>query len=197
MVPIPVMTPGGDLTEAERARFQRLMLPHLDAAYALAHWLTRHDDEARDAVQEGYLRALRFFGSFRGEDGRGWLLKIVRNACHELRHHERHAALAAEFDEAATGSEQVATGAVIAFPRNPEAAAIERAEGEAVRQCLRSLPQEFREVIVLRELHEFSYKEIAAIAGIPLGTVMSRLARGRRLMRVRLTQATKQEDTGT
>jgi RNA polymerase sigma-70 factor (ECF subfamily) len=191
------MNSGGDLTEAERARFQRLMLPHLDAAYALAYWLTRHEDEARDAVQEGYLRALRFFGSFRGEDGRGWLLKIVRNACHELRHQERHAALAGELDEAATGSEQVAVGAVIAFPRNPEAAAIERAEGEVVQRCLRSLPREFREVIVLRELHEFSYKEIAAIAGIPLGTVMSRLARARRLMLARLTEAMRHEDTGT
>ena len=185
------------MTDNESARFKRLMLPHLDAAYSLACWLTRHEDEARDAVQEGYLRALRFFGSFRGEDGRGWLLKIVRNACHELRHQERHAALAGDLDEAATGPEHVAVGAVIAFPRNPEAAAIERAEGEVVQRCLRSLPREFREVIVLRELHEFSYKEIAAIAGIPLGTVMSRLARARRLMLARITEAMRQEDTGT
>lgn len=183
------------MTEAERARFQRLMLPHLDAAYALAYWLTRHEDEARDAVQEAYLRAMRFFGSFRGEDGRGWLLRIVRNACHELRHQERHAALSAEFDEAAIGSDQVATGAVIAFPRNPEAAAIERAGGEVVQRCLRALPQEFREVVVLRELHELSYKEIAAIAGIPLGTVMSRIARGRRMLQAGI--AGKEEETGT
>lgn len=185
------------MTDNESARFTRLMLPHLDAAYLLAFWLTRHEDEARDAVQEAYLRAIRFFGSFRGEDGRGWLLKIVRNACNELRHRERHAVLAGEFDEAGIGPEQVAMGAVIAFPRNPEAAAVERSSAELVHRCLRALPQEFREVIVLRELHEFSYREIAAIAGIPLGTVMSRLARARRLLLARMTEAVGQEDTGT
>jgi RNA polymerase sigma factor (sigma-70 family) len=185
------------LTDNESDRFKRLMLPHLDAAYSLACWLTRHEDEARDAVQEGYLRAMRFFGSFRGGDGRGWLLKIVRNACHELRHQERHGLLAGEFDEAAIGPEQVAMGAVIAFPRNPEAAAIERADAEDVRRCLRALPPEFREVVVLRELHDLSYREIAGIAGIPLGTVMSRLARGRRLLVASLGKAIREEKTGT
>ena len=185
------------MTEADRARFKRLILPHLDAAYALAWWLTRHEDEARDAVQEAYLRALRFFGSFRGEDGRAWTLKIVRNACHEMRHRERHAAFSAEFDEGAVGPEQVASGAVVAFPRNPEAAAIERASGEEVRRCLRALPCEYREVLVLRELHDLSYREIAAVAGIPLGTVMSRLARARRLMMLRMTGALATEETGT
>lgn len=105
--------------------------------------------------------------------------------------------LSGEFDEAAIGSDQVATGAVIAFPRNPEAAAIERASGEAVLRCLRALPREFREAIVLRELHELSYKEIAAIAGIPLGTVMSRLARGRRMLQAAIAGTPRQEDTGT
>jgi RNA polymerase sigma factor (sigma-70 family) len=183
------------LTDAERARFKRLMLPHLDAAYALAYWLTRNEDEARDAVQEAYLRAMRYFASFRGDDGRGWLLRIVRNACHELRHQERHAALGGEFDEAAIGPEAVATGAVIAFPRNPEAVAIERADGEMVRRSLRLLPQEFREVIVLRELHGCSYREIAAIAAIPMGTVMSRLARGRRLLLARIAGTVAHEET--
>lgn len=181
----------------DRARFESLLLQHLDAAYALAFWLTRNEDQARDAVQDAYLRALRYEGSFRGGDGRGWLLKIVRNACHELRERERHAALAGEFDEQAIGPEMVAIGAVIAFPRNPEAGAVERASGELVRRCLRTLPQEFREVLILRELHGSSYKEIASIAGIPLGTVMSRLARARRLFLVRITETVKQEDTGT
>lgn len=185
------------MTEAECARFKRLMLPHLDAAYALAFWLTRNEDEAHDAVQEAYLRAFHYFASFRGEDGRGWMLKIVRNACFELRQRERHAAMAGELDERALDPEQVAAGAVIAFPRNPEAAAIERASGEEVRRCLRELPHEFREVLVLRELHDCSYKEIAAIAGIPLGTVMSRLARARRLMLARLTGRAAVEETGT
>ncbi len=185
------------MTADDRARFERVMLPHLDTAYALAHWLMRNEDEARDAVQEAYLRAFRFFGSFRGGDGRGWLLKIVRNACNELRARERHAVLAGEFDEEAILPEMVATGAVIPFPRNPEACAIERARGELVQRCLRMLPHEFREVVVLRDLHGCSYKEIASIAGIPLGTVMSRLARGRRLVMAGITGAVKHEDTGT
>lgn len=173
------------------------MLPHMDAAYALAYWLMRNEDQARDAVQEAYLRAFRFHGSFRGGDGRGWLLKIVRNACNDLRDRERHAALAGEFDEEAIGPEMVATGAVIPFPRNPEAGAIERARGELVQRCLRMLPHEFREVVVLRDLHDCSYKEIATIVGIPLGTVMSRLSRGRRLVMARITGSSKREDTGT
>ncbi len=185
------------MSESDRSRFERLMLPHLDAAYALAWWLTRNEDEARDAVQEAYLRALRFFASFRGDDGRGWLLKIVRNACHELWDRERHARVSGELDEEAIGPETVAAGVVIAFPRNPEAAAIERAAGEAVQRHLRALAPEYREVLVLRELHGLSYREIAGIAAIPIGTVMSRLARGRRLLAARITAAARQEDTGT
>lgn len=173
------------------------MLPHLDAAYALAYWCTRNEDEARDAVQEAYLRALRFFASFHGEDGRGWLLKIVRNACHELRSRERHSGLTGELDEEAVGPEGVAAGAVIAFPRNPEAAAIQRASAEAVRGELRALPPDYREVLVLRELHGLSYREIAGIAAIPVGTVMSRLARGRKLLAARLAQVGRYEETGT
>jgi RNA polymerase sigma-70 factor (ECF subfamily) len=185
------------LTEGDRARFERLMLPHLDSAYALAWWLTRDEDEARDAVQEAYLRALRFFGSFRGEDGRGWLLKIVRNACHELRDRERRGAPLAEFDEEAIRPEVVASGAVIAFPLNPETAAIERASAQAVRDALRSLPAEFREVLVLRELHGLAYREIADVAAIPIGTVMSRLARGRKLLAVKIAGFARHLDTGT
>ena len=191
----------GPLNDADRDRFERLIVPHVDAAYALAYWLARDEHEARDAAQEACLRALRFFGSFRGEDGRGWLLKIVRNACHELRHRERHAVLSGEFDEAAVASDQVATGAVVAFARNPEAAAIERAGAREVHRCLGELPHEYREVLVLRELHDCSYREIAAIAGIPLGTVMSRLARARRMMLAKMTGATagkiEIEETGT
>ncbi len=181
----------------DRARFERLMLLHLDAAYALAYWLMRNEDEARDAVQEAYLRAFRFFRSFRGTDGRGWLLKIVRNACYELHDRERRAVPVCEFDEEAVGPEATAAGAVIAFPRNPEAAAIERESGEQVRRSLRALPQDFREVLVLRELHGCSYREIAIIAGIPLGTVMSRLARARRLLLARIVETARHEDTGT
>jgi RNA polymerase sigma-70 factor (ECF subfamily) len=185
------------LDPSDRDRFERLMLPHLDAAYALAFWCTRNEDEARDAVQEAYLRALRFFASFHGGDGRGWLLKIVRNACHELRSRERHAGVSGELDEEALGAEAVAAGAVIAFPRSPEAAAIERAGAEAVRRELRALPPEYREVLVLRELHGLSYREIAGVAAIPIGTVMSRLARGRKLLAARLAGSRTYEETGT
>ena len=181
----------------DRARFERLMLPHLDAAYSLAYWLTRDEDQARDAVQDAYLRACRFFGSFRGDDGRGWLLKIVRNACHELRARERHVGLSREFDEETVDADAPAAGVVVAFPRNPEAAFAERASGELVRRGIRALPPEFREVLVLRELQGCSYREIASIAGIPLGTVMSRLARSRRLLLAKINEDAKREDTGT
>jgi len=191
------MQEGAMNTEDKCASFERLMLPHLDAAYALAFWLTRNEDAARDAVQDAYLRAYRFYGSFRGGDGRGWLLKIVRNACHELRERERHAAVSREFDEETMDAESTAAGAVIAFPRSPEAAAMQRAEGELVRCCIRALPPDFREVLVLRELHGCSYREIASIAGIPLGTVMSRLARSRRMLLERIAGNARQEGTGT
>jgi RNA polymerase sigma-70 factor (ECF subfamily) len=182
---------------AQRTRFERLMLPHLDAAYALALWLTRNEAQAADAVQEAYLRALRFFGSFRGEHGRPWLLKIVRHACYELRERDQAATDAVEFEEETMGAESAAAGAVFVLPVNPEAALIERADRELVQRCLRALPSDYREALVLRELHGCSYKEIAAIAGIPIGTVMSRLARGRRLLQARICEQARRKDTGT
>lgn len=183
--------------EIQRERFERLMLPHLDAAYTLAFWLTRNEDQAQDAVQEAFLRALRFFGSFRGEDGRPWLLKIVRNACYELLERERAAGAPEELDEQVHTPDAAAPGAVLVFPVNPEAAAIERAGRELVHGCLRTLPPDYREALILRELHGFSYKEIAAICGVPIGTVMSRLSRGRRLLQFRLIDRLKRKDTGT
>lgn len=182
--------------EAKRERFERLMLPHLDAAYTLAFWLARDEDRAKDAVQEAYLRALRFFGSFRGEDGRPWLLKIVRHACYEMLDRER-ASAADQLDEEAQGADGTATGAVLVFPLGPEAAAIARARRELVHDSLRAMPHDYREVLVLRELHGCAYKEIAAIASIPIGTVMSRLARARRLLRTKIAGHVKREDTGT
>ncbi len=182
------------LPREERERFERLMLPHLDAAYGLARWMTRNDELANDAVQEAYLRALRFFGSLRGEDGRPWLLRIVRNACLELMEREQFTG-AEVFDE--ERHDAVAAGAVVVLPVNPEAAAIERAERELVRDCVAKLPRDFREVIVLRELHGCSYREIADIVGVPIGTVMSRLARARRLLQGAIHQRVRREGTGT
>jgi RNA polymerase sigma-70 factor (ECF subfamily) len=182
---------------SQHERFETLMLPHLDAAYALALWLTRDEAQAADAVQEAFLRALRFFGSFRGGEGRPWLLKIVRNACYELLQREHASMPAAEFDEESVDAESAMPGAVVVLPVNPETAVIERADRDLVHRCLRALPCEYREALVLRELQGCTYREIAAIAGIPIGTVMSRLARGRRLLQARICESVRREDTGT
>jgi RNA polymerase sigma-70 factor (ECF subfamily) len=188
--------------EREQERFGRLMLPHLDAAYGLARWLTRNDELAEDAVQEAYLRALRFFGSLRGENGKPWLLKIVRNACYEMLEREKFAGQTEEFDEENHREDNAATGVVVVLPVNPEAAAIERADSRMVRECLAGLPRDFREALVLREVEGCTYKEIAAIVGAPIGTVMSRLSRARRLLQGILTERMtakhmKAQGTGT
>lgn len=183
--------------EAKRERFERLVLPHMDAAYNLARWLTRNEAQAEEAVQEAFLRAFKFFGGFRGGEARPWLLGIVRNTCYTLLERERGAVATDEFHEENHGEEAVAVGAVLNFPVNPETAAIERADRELVQGCLRALPPEYRDVLVLREVHDCSYKEIAAIAEIPIGTVMSRLARGRRLLQRALSEHVRKKDTGT
>ena len=174
--------------EEKRSRFARLVLPHMDAAMGLARWLLRDSASAEDAVQEAYLRAFRFFHSLRGENARPWLLGIVRNTCLTLLEQERQNP-GAEFDEAIHGEDSVATGAVVWLSADPEASAIARSEREQVQRCLRALPVEYREVIVLRELHGCSYQEISQIAGVPIGTVMSRLSRARERMRAALDGA--------
>lgn len=179
----------------DRERFERLMLPHLDAAYGLARCLLRDDALAEDAVQEAFLRAFRFFGGLRGGDGRPWLLKIVRNACCELLQRERLPGAAEAFDEELHGA--AAPGAVVVLPVCPEAAAVARADAERVRTCMAALPPEFREVLRLREIEGCSYREIAAIVGVPIGTVMSRLSRGRRMLLHRIGEAVREQDTGT
>ena len=181
----------------DRERFERLMLPHLDSAYGLARCLTRNDELAEDAVQEACLRALRFFGSLRGDDGRPWLLQIVRHVCYELLRRERRPAEAEEFDEDRHAAAALAGGTVVALPVNPEAAAIERADGEMVRQCLAALPDEYREALILREVDGCSYAEIATVLGVPMGTVMSRLSRARRLLIRRIGERNDSKRTGT
>ena len=183
--------------QQKRKRFERLVLPHFDAAYNLAIWLVRNEAQAEEAVQEAYLRAFQFFDAFRGEYARPWLLRIVRNTCYTLIARNRALGEPDEFDESDHGEESVAPGAVVSFPANPETAAIESADRELVQQCVRALPAEFREVVILRELQECSYKEISAIAEIPIGTVMSRLARGRRLLEVALDRHVERKETGT
>jgi RNA polymerase sigma factor (sigma-70 family) len=152
--------------------FEEAALPHLGAAFNLARWLTRDDTDAQDVVQEAYLRALRHFGSFHGGDGRPWLLAIVRNTFYTWMQHNRALELQTAFDEEVHTSRE--------DHLNPETRLLKEADNELLRQALEELPAEFREVIVLRELEGLSYKQIADVAEIPIGTVMSRLARARK-----------------
>lgn len=151
--------------------FEKAVLPHLNAAYNLARWLTRNDQDAEDVVQDAYLRALRFFAGFRGDDGRAWLLAIVRNTCYDFLRSHRPQELTETFDE------EVHT--TVDDSQSPEVVLIRRADQTMVRRALETLPLPLREVIILRELEGLSYKEIADAAGIKIGTVMSRLARAR------------------
>jgi|SRR5215217_933186 len=158
--------------------FEDAVLPHLDAAYNLARWLTRNEHDAQDVVQEAYLRALRFFGGFHGGDARAWLLTIVRNTCYTWLRRNRSPQLSYDFDEAVLAKESPVL--------DPEAAHVLKAQTQLVNEAIEQLPIEFREVVVLRELEELSYKEIAGVTGIPIGTVMSRLARARKRLLVSL-----------
>jgi RNA polymerase sigma-70 factor (ECF subfamily) len=147
------------------------MLPHLDAAYNLARWLTRKDHDAEDVVQEAYLRAWKSFGSFRGGDGRAWLLATVRNTCYTWLEKNRDRQPQTPFDEKLHGEATESW--------NPVQLKLREEDVALLHEAIDALPVEFREIIVLRDLEGFSYKEIADIACLPLGTVMSRLARGR------------------
>jgi len=159
-----------DVLEPEdRERFERLVVPHLDAAFNFARWLLRSHADAEDVTQEAMVRAYRFFRGFRGGDARAWLLQIVRNACYTWLEKNRAMELTTEYDESIHLSASI----------TPEAAAVAANERERLMKALESLPPRSREVLVLREMEGFSYKEIAAIASIPIGTVMSTLARAR------------------
>ena len=155
-------------------RFERAVLPHLDAAYNLARWLTRQAEDAEDLVQESYLRAFKSFDTFRGADGRAWILTIVRNTCYTWLGQHRPEELTMAFVEELHSPATQAS--------SPEAMLLEGADRELLRKALEELPAEFREAVILRDLEGLSYKEIADVAGIPLGTVMSRLARARKLL---------------
>lgn len=170
--------------EAQSARFQELVLPHLDAAYNLARWLVKNASDAEDLVQEACLRAWKAFGGFRGTDARGWLLTIVRNACFTwLRATRRFEPI--EFDEELHSGQN--------SPPGPAELLAQQTAHATLEQALAELPTEFREVIVLRELEQMSYKEIGEIAGVPIGTVMSRLARARARLQARLAARAARE----
>jgi RNA polymerase sigma-70 factor (ECF subfamily) len=161
------------------AEFERVVLPHLPSAYNLARWLTRNGSDADDVVQEAFLRAYRFFPSFRGTDARAWILAIVRNSCWTFLRASRPREVVADLGEA-DEPRDVAPSA--------EEDLVRRADGARLARALEELPAEFREAVVLRELEELSYREIAEVVGIPIGTVMSRLARARRRLREALAR---------
>jgi RNA polymerase sigma-70 factor, ECF subfamily len=165
---------SGITPESKLRLFEEVILPHLNAAFNLARWLTRNEQDAQDVVQEAYLRAFRFFDGYRGGDGRSWMLEIVRNTCFTwLRREKRN--LTAVFDETAHTSR--APG-----PHRPnqEDALVEDAKRTILQDCIEGLPEEFREVIVMRELEEMSYRQIGEATGLAAGTVMSRLSRARK-----------------
>ena len=161
------------------ASFEEAVLPHLNAAYNLARWITRNDTDADDVVQEACLRAFKFFGGFHGVDGRSWLLTIVRNTCYTWLQRNRSPELSVSPDDEQREIEST--------DLNPEGLLLQKVDTLMVRRAIEELPVEFREVLVLRELEDMSYREIAGITDLPLGTVMSRLARGRKRLQLALT----------
>ena len=169
-----------------QGRFAASVLPHLDAAYNLARWLVRDAHDAQDVVQDALVRALRHFDGFRGGDPRPWLLAIVRNAAFAWLGARRPA------DVDVPDDELDAALAVNAPPSDPETLAIRRAERREIDAAIAALPIAFREAVVLRELEELSYRDIARITDVPIGTVMSRLSRARHLLAIALRpQATR------
>jgi len=160
-------------------------MPHLDAAFSLARFLMRNENDARDVVQEAALRAFRFYESFRGENSRAWFLSIVRNACFTALKRQRADETNVEFDEELHSA--------VGLPVDPGKEIDRELDRQTVRAAIEQLPPEFREVIILRELEECSYKEIADIAGVPIGTVMSRLARARQHLHQILCESYERE----
>jgi RNA polymerase sigma-70 factor, ECF subfamily len=158
---------------------EEAVMPHLDAAYNLARWLMRNEQDAQDVAQEAFLRAFRFFPGFRGGDARAWLMKIVRNTCYTWLHVNRPLQEAAEFDENFFPPDSRAL--------NPEEVVLQNDSAALLRKTLEKLPPNSREVLILRELEGMSYREIADITGMPVGTVMSSLSRARGRLRQALT----------
>ena len=173
------------LNSEDRARFEQLVLPHLDAAFNLAVWILSSRTDAEDVTQDAVLRAFRFFECFHGADARAWLLQIVRNACYTWLKKNRRMKMTDQFDEALH----------MQSSSTPESIAIAGDDRERLTRALETIPLRYREVIVLRELEGCSYKEIAAITSIPIGTVMSSLSRARRQLHSALAKSTKGADT--
>jgi RNA polymerase sigma-70 factor (ECF subfamily) len=168
---------GGD----KARRFRAAALPYLNDVYTLSRYLLRNAADAEDAAQECYLRAFRHFETFRGGPIKPWLLAILRNVCRA--EYARRGAVASVSESLGGAAEQSVEGLWAEAEGSPEAQTLGRLDGETVRRLVAELPDQFREAIVLREINDLSYREIADVVGVPVGTVMSRLARGRALLR--------------
>jgi RNA polymerase sigma-70 factor (ECF subfamily) len=175
------------LVQPSAEEFERVALPHARAALTLARTLVRNDADAEDVVQEAFIRAFKYFRGFSGEHPRAWLLSIVRNVAYALLRKNGRADPVESFDAEREPAPSPWSSEV--RPETPESALLRSIDTECVQQALGTLPEEFREVVVLRELEQCSYKEIADIAQIPIGTVMSRLSRARRLLHARLSES--------
>lgn len=178
------------LTETVR-RFEQQALVHLNAAYNLARWLLRDDYAAEDVVQESFLRALKYYDSLRGADIKPWLLSIVRNTCYTWLQANKRGRETLSFDEERDSEEQML--GLARAEDNPEALLTRKQESAQLRLAIEGLPVVFREALILRELEELSYEEIAMVMSIPLGTVMSRLARARAMLRIALQRTTAED----
>jgi len=176
----------------ERTRFANVVLPHLGDAYALARWLARNDSDAEDIVQEACLRAFRGIAGFGNINARGWVLSIVRNTAYTwLKRHRDPKVVAVDSVEEVEPAGVDAGIDWASSPASPEAALIERADAARLEAAIAELPIEFRETLVLREVEGLDYRAIAEITGVPIGTVMSRLARARRRLMVQLGKEEK------
>lgn len=164
--------------QSKAVRFEEVALPHLAAAYNLARWLIHNQQDAEDVVQEAYLRAFKFFSGYYGGDSRSWILTIVRNTCYTWLQQNRALQVTDSIDDKLDEIEPDLA--------DPEVLMLRSVDSQIVRQALGDLPVEFREVVVLREMEGLTYKEIADIVDVPIGTVMSRLARGRKRLQTLL-----------
>ncbi len=173
------------IDQEKQALFEQTILPHINAAFNLARWLIKNDQDAEDIVQEACLRAYKYFSSYHGGDSRAWLLTIVRNTCFTWLHENQAQGLTVDLDE------EISTREIDGD--DPEQRLQIQADQQSVTRALEELPAAYRELIVLRELEGMSYKEIALIAGVPLGTVMSRLARARQQLKAFLRQQYAEE----
>lgn len=175
--------------KADRQKFEQVIVPHMGAAYTLARHLVGSAAEGEDAVQDAFIRAWRGFAQMRGDNPKAWLLTIVRNVCYRRLEQRHRGANVVSLDAALLAGTPIDERDLVARELTPEAQLLAAADARVVQGALAALHPVFREVIVLREIEELSYREIAAVIGAPIGTVMSRLSRAREQLRIELATA--------